>query len=741
MIDKLYVLKLEKCIFAAEVYNNLIYLMKYFFVYILSLFVITCYAQTAKVEKDGFKWQPYAEYGRYGAKTVDGQVIIPAKFNTCYYERGHFTVKNDLGKIGIISRNGKVLVPVGEYNIVSEFQGYKGQSPFIVVGLNGFGTYTSDGTFIIPAQYRYINPFVTSKGIFYVVTNNNSLSGVVDEKGKWIIKPTKYNLISTYDVGGTVYFACLEYGENRCSDICDIQGKLLKHTKYTLIEPEFNTNGELQYKIYHGFSYGIMSQDGKVIQAPSSETIYKPTMIKGKRGYIVIDKNYMWGFADNQKKMIVPCAYDYVEIYDSYIQVRKGRYMGLFDECGKPVISTDKKYIATVKLDEKPLASYISAITEENKQAIFDLRGHQISGAKHQRAYMYLSNNKDTMIMFQDHGMFGIEDLKHKEIIPARYQHIKFLEKEDGLYYVVAQNNLFGLCDPTGKEIIGTDNTDIFYRKYKNKEFYQTSNGDYTAIYNLDGTQLINGESFKRIVYDESSSQFIAYNGNRKCYFSKDGILISDNSLDIMQDKYISFADEYFERGKYKLAAKNYELAINVKPSATLYFNRGVSYYNLGKYNDAMVDFRSCLNNNPSQRLKNRSYELMDKAENFQYQKEQRRQETISAIFGLVLTGANMYFEVQAQKQKAKYSSNSKYASSSLTYDDEVDDLSIGSNSGTSNKNCPSLKIHNGKWYCNNTGECGMCGGDGLMDGMFGQGPNSHKCTLCGGTGKCKYCQ
>ena len=100
-----------------------------------------------------------------------------------------------------------------------------------------------------------------------------------------------------------------------------------------------------------------------------------------------------------------------------------------------------------------------------------------------------------------------------------------------------------------------------------------------------------------------------------------------------------------------------------------------------------------------------------------------------------------MYFEVQAQKQKAKYSSNSKYTSSSMTYDDEVDELSIGSNSGTSNKNCPSLKIHNGKWYCNNTGECGMCGGDGLMDGMFGQGPNSHKCTLCGGTGKYKYCQ
>lgn len=61
------------------------------------------------------------------------------------------------------------------------------------------------------------------------------------------------------------------------------------------------------------------------------------------------------------------------------------------------------------------------------------------------------------------------------------------------------------------------------------------------------------------------------------------------------------------------------------------------------------------------------------------------------------------------------------------------------SNSTTS-KDCPSLKINNGKWYCINTGKCGMCGGDGLMDGSFGQGPNSLKCTLCGGSGKCKYC-
>lgn len=63
------------------------------------------------------------------------------------------------------------------------------------------------------------------------------------------------------------------------------------------------------------------------------------------------------------------------------------------------------------------------------------------------------------------------------------------------------------------------------------------------------------------------------------------------------------------------------------------------------------------------------------------------------------------------------------------------------SHSSSHSTSCPSLRIGNGEWYCVNTGKCGMCGGDGLMDGSFGLKPNSLVCTLCEGTGKCKYCR
>ena len=63
------------------------------------------------------------------------------------------------------------------------------------------------------------------------------------------------------------------------------------------------------------------------------------------------------------------------------------------------------------------------------------------------------------------------------------------------------------------------------------------------------------------------------------------------------------------------------------------------------------------------------------------------------------------------------------------------------SHSSSHSTSCPSLRIGNGEWYCVNTGKCGMCGGDGLVDGLFGLKPNSLVCTLCEGTGKCKYCR
>ncbi|MBQ5663179.1 MAG: hypothetical protein IIV19_01975 [Bacteroidaceae bacterium] len=90
-------------------------------------------------------------------------------------------------------------------------------------------------------------------------------------------------------------------------------------------------------------------------------------------------------------------------------------------------------------------------------------------------------------------------------------------------------------------------------------------------------------------------------------------------------------------------------------------------------------------------------------------------------------------FAIQSNGNHSSYSGNSSSSSTSST-------SSRTTSTSSRKQDCRSIK-DNPKYTCGNTGKCGMCNGDGLMDGSFGQGPNSLRCTLCNGTGKCKYCK
>lgn len=105
-----------------------------------------------------------------------------------------------------------------------------------------------------------------------------------------------------------------------------------------------------------------------------------------------------------------------------------------------------------------------------------------------------------------------------------------------------------------------------------------------------------------------------------------------------------------------------------------------------------------------------------------------------------VMEAYTNYLKAKNDAYAATNSTTSSSTTSSTSTSGSSTNTSTRNSNTTTSKDCPSLKVNNGKWYCINTGKCGMCGGDGLMDGSFGQGANSLKCTLCGGTGKCKYC-
>lgn len=105
-----------------------------------------------------------------------------------------------------------------------------------------------------------------------------------------------------------------------------------------------------------------------------------------------------------------------------------------------------------------------------------------------------------------------------------------------------------------------------------------------------------------------------------------------------------------------------------------------------------------------------------------------------------VMEAYTNYLKAKNDVYAATNSTSTSSSSSSTSTNESSTSTNTRNRNSNTSKDCPSLKINNGNWYCVNTGKCGMCGGDGLMDGSFGQGANSLKCTLCGGNGKCKYC-
>lgn len=252
-------------------------------------------------------------------------------------------------------------------------------------------------------------------------------------------------------------------------------------------------------------------------------------------------------------------------------------------------------------------------------------------------------------------------------------------------------------------------------------------------------------------------------------------------------------ADELLDAKKYNKAVHSYSQIIKqYGPCSDAYYGRGLAYYSQGRWKNAINDFEcviadsECDNN-----IRLHCYDLLSKASQFRQEQIERRNEALGSIMAATVVAAtsvivaneqaknaNSYRSVQSgnldylldpnytiqqvnAQNEAEYQQAKRF-NPSLTreqfmsmkaqaYYESQKDNSISTSSSSSNSkdynrsslastDCESLRKDNGRWYCGNTGKCGMCGGDGLMDGSFGFGANSLKCSLCNGTGKCKYC-
>lgn len=200
-----------------------------------------------------------------------------------------------------------------------------------------------------------------------------------------------------------------------------------------------------------------------------------------KYGYIEIEKNYKRGALDKHGNIILPCEYD--EIFktkeDLYFSIKINGKWGIADKKGHIIIPCEYDYISKTT-DEK----YFK-VTLNNKMAIFDLNGKILFPFKYTKLYWWQIEECEGCEVETD-GQLGFINKQGKEIIPCKYEYIKYYpnSKED-IYAKVKKEGKYGLFDVLKQEEV----IPCIYEEQS--EFPETEN-DFNAKY----TKVKRGEKY-----------------------------------------------------------------------------------------------------------------------------------------------------------------------------------------------------------------------------------------------------
>ena len=182
--------------------------------------------------------------------------------------------------------------------------------------------------------------------------------------------------------------------------------------------------------------------------------------------------------------------------------------------------------------------------------------------------------------------------------------------------------------------------------------------------------------------------------------------MFSSGNEDMIKLKnYVGEAETAYNKGKYGKAAKLYTKAIKLAPSSTLYYRRGLAFYNNSNYIKAISDFNTLLSGYASADQKQHARELIVEARELQRQKEIRQQQTAQTILGVALGVMNTATNIivsskQPSAGSSSYGSYSDYSSSSDS--DYSSDYSSSDASKSTTVSRPQTK-------------CGACSGTGSV--------------------------
>lgn len=326
--------------------------------------------------------------GKYGVIDETGKELFYTDYDridrfTNDYALVYTTSKDRGGKVGIINKNGKVVVPI-IYQGLENVYNFRGGLAAMALNRK-YGFVDTTGRIVVQFSYDRVEPFIN--GIAKVWAGGQHV-GYINSKGKEIIPPSFTAREMDQDNLRRYYDKFIIGLKDSVQHVFDYSGKEIAVLNYKTIR-EFNDN-ERSFIVSIGNKCGILDSNFRVkipVKYESLEMIF-PNKIAAKEQRKIV-------FIDHKGRALSTVKYDWVEPFQ---YEHMDPYENGLAEVGingkKGLINGYGKVIIPGIYDEIESFSYGLAVVKRNgKYGFVNFRGKEVIATIYNKANSYDGNS------------------------------------------------------------------------------------------------------------------------------------------------------------------------------------------------------------------------------------------------------------------------------------------------------------------------------------------------------------
>lgn len=319
-----------------------------------------------------------------------------------------------------------------------------------------YGIITISGKKVTSAIYDSIESLENKDGVLKIKKDDEF--GLIELNGSEIIKPLYYSITSDgyytkeekYEKAG--YIVSIKKDTGYEYGYISYTGKELLNTEYSSLKRINSVKSD-------STPYLITILDGKMGICKNSQNIikneYNSIEYDTTNNLLEIQKNGKYGVYDLYGNMILPIQYDSINFAGTIINATKDGKNLVFDASGN--IKKDYKYTSFKNTDSP---DYYIVVDGTEKYGVVDSRGNTLIDNK----YSYIEYLYDKFFIYTDNGKSGVIDYTGRKILDNKYDAVqniigtKIVQALNGSTSEIYNNKMEKITETTNMHIYVKDN-------------------------------------------------------------------------------------------------------------------------------------------------------------------------------------------------------------------------------------------------------------------------------------------